>query len=74
LPISDVVVTGVPTPSYKVPTNLLRDGVVAINFSAFKNFEDNVKEKASIYVPAVGKVTIAMLERNLLRLYDYRNS
>ena len=45
-----------------------------INFSAFKNFEDNVKEKASIYVPAVGKVTIAMLERNLLRLYDYQSS
>ncbi|PKY15297.1 NAD(P)-binding protein [Rhizophagus irregularis] len=73
LPFSDVVVTGVPTPSYKVPTDLLRDGVVAINFSAFKNFNENIKEKASIYVPAVGKVTIAMLERNLLRLYDYHN-
>ncbi|GBB99438.1 hypothetical protein RclHR1_03520018 [Rhizophagus clarus] len=73
LPVSDVVVTGVPTPSYKVPTGSLRDGVIAINFSAFKNFEDNIKEKASIYVPAIGKVTIAMLERNLLRLYDYYN-
>ncbi|RIA86011.1 hypothetical protein C1645_741157 [Glomus cerebriforme] len=72
LPISDVLITGVPTPSYKVPTVLLRDGVVAINFSAFKNFEDNIKEKASIYIPTIGKVTIAMLERNLLRLYDYQ--
>ncbi|GBB91365.1 hypothetical protein RclHR1_01860019 [Rhizophagus clarus] len=70
LPISDVVITGVPTSSYKVPTVLLRNGVIAINFSAFKNFEDNVKEKASIYVPTVGKITIAMLERNLLKLYD----
>ncbi|CAI2174278.1 9938_t:CDS:2 [Funneliformis geosporum] len=73
VPISDVVITGVPTPSYKLPTALLRDGVIVINFSAFKNFEDNVREKASIYVPAVGKVTIAMLERNLLRLFDYKS-
>lgn len=27
-----------------------------------------MKEKASIYVPAIGKVTIAILLRNLLRL------
>ncbi|CAG8578638.1 3717_t:CDS:2 [Funneliformis mosseae] len=73
VPISDVVITGVPTPSYKLPTTLLREGVIVINFSAFKNFEDNVREKASIYVPAIGKVTIAMLERNLLRLFDYKS-
>ncbi|KAG9288073.1 hypothetical protein G9A89_017668 [Geosiphon pyriformis] len=71
IPLCDVVITGVPTKAYKLPTALLRDGVNAINFSAFKNFEDTVTEKASIYVPSVGKVTIAMLERNLLRLYDY---
>ncbi|CAG8558284.1 21383_t:CDS:2 [Cetraspora pellucida] len=53
IPISDVVITGVPSPSYKIPTSLLRDGVVAINFSTYKNFEDNVKEKASIYVPTI---------------------
>ena len=31
-----------------------------------KNFEGDVKDKASIYVPAIGKVTIVMLLRNLL--------
>ena len=31
-----------------------------------KNFESDVKEKASIYVSAIGKVTIVMLLRNLL--------
>ena len=31
-----------------------------------KNFEIDVKDKASIYVPAIGKVTIVMLLRNLL--------
>ncbi|CAG8770978.1 8371_t:CDS:2 [Dentiscutata erythropus] len=74
VPISDVVITGVPSPTYKLPTSLLRDGAIAINFSTCKNFEDNVKEKAGIYVPSIGKVTIAMLERNLLRLYDYQMS
>ncbi|KAJ1657200.1 Methylenetetrahydrofolate dehydrogenase [NAD(+)] [Dispira simplex] len=71
VPRSDVVITGVPTPNYKLSTKLLKDGVVAINFSTFKNFEEDVKERASIYVPSVGKVTVAMLQRNLLRLYDY---
>lgn len=67
LPLSDVVISGVPSPNYKVPTELIRDGAVCINFSSDKNFNGGeVKEKASIYVPAVGKVTIAVLLRNLL--------
>lgn len=32
----------------------------------YKNFEIDVKDKASIFVPAIGKVTIVMLLRNLL--------
>lgn len=70
---SDTVITGVPTPNYKLPTKLLRDGVVAINFSSFANFEDDIKSRASIFVPSVGKVTVAMLERNLLRLHDHQH-
>ena len=31
-----------------------------------ENFPPEVKEKASIYVPAIGKVTIVVLLRNLL--------
>ena len=31
-----------------------------------QNFEASVKEKASIYVPSIGKVTIAILIRNLV--------
>ncbi|EFW99587.1 methylenetetrahydrofolate dehydrogenase [Grosmannia clavigera kw1407] len=69
LPLSDVVISGVPSESFKVPTELLREGVVCINFSSFRNFDGPaVKEKASIYVPSVGKVTIAVLLRNLVRL------
>lgn len=66
LPLSDVVISGVPGDKYKVPVNLLRDGAVCINFSSERNFSPEVKEKASIYVPAIGKVTIVVLLRNLL--------
>lgn len=66
LPISDVVISGVPGEKYKVPNHLLREGAVCINFSSERNFTPEVKEKASIYVPAIGKVTIVVLLRNLL--------
>ncbi|KAK5171554.1 hypothetical protein LTR04_001810 [Oleoguttula sp. CCFEE 6159] len=68
LPLSDVVVSGVPGSKFKVPVHLVREGAVCINFSSEKNFDPGVKEKASIYVPAIGKVTIVVLLRNLLRL------
>lgn len=83
VPRSDVVVTGVPSPGYKFPTQLLkeyipppsnplsiradsRSGVVCINFSSEKNFSPDVKQKAAIYVPAIGKVTIVVLLRNII--------
>ncbi|KAL1902050.1 Methylenetetrahydrofolate dehydrogenase [NAD(+)] [Ceratocystis pirilliformis] len=69
LPLSDVIIGGVPVESYKIPTDLIREGAVCINFSSFRNFDGPaIKERASIYVPSVGKVTIAMLLRNLVRL------
>lgn len=69
LPLSDVVISGVPGEKYKVPVELLREGAVCINFSSERNFDSGkVKEKASIYVPAIGKVTIVVLLRNLLRI------
>jgi len=69
-PKCDVIITGVPSQSYKFPTRLVRDGAVCICFSSFKNFQDDVQERASIYVPSIGKVTIAMLCRNQLRLIE----
>ncbi|KAJ2848360.1 Methylenetetrahydrofolate dehydrogenase [NAD(+)] [Coemansia brasiliensis] len=73
IPQCDVVITGVPTPAYKMPTKLLKPGVVAVNFASVRNFEPEVKEVASIYVPSVGKVTVSMLQRNLLRLFNYQH-
>jgi methylenetetrahydrofolate dehydrogenase (NAD+) len=45
LSISDVVVSGVPSPEYQVPTEHLKDGVVAVNFSSEKNFQPDIKDK-----------------------------
>ncbi|KAH6682121.1 methylenetetrahydrofolate dehydrogenase [Plectosphaerella plurivora] len=73
LPLSDVIIGGVPVESYKIPIELIREGAVCINFSSYRNFDGPaVKEKASIYVPSVGKVTIAVLLRNLVRLIANR--
>ncbi|KAI0252019.1 NAD-P-binding protein [Lactifluus subvellereus] len=73
LALSDVVVSAVPSATYKVPTAALKDGCVCVNVAADKNFEADVRDKASLYIPAVGKVTILMLLRNLLRLLQYQD-
>lgn len=65
---ADVVVSGVPVKSFQIAAASLKKGVIAVNISQFQNFGDGVEELGSL-VPAVGKVTIAMLERNLLRLH-----
>lgn len=65
LAISDVVISAVPVESYKVPTKALKDGCVCVNVAGEKNFEADVRDRASIYVPSVGMMTIAMLQRNL---------
>ncbi|KAJ3339836.1 hypothetical protein HDU93_007721 [Gonapodya sp. JEL0774] len=72
LPLCDVVISGVPSQTYKIPTALLKEGVVAINFSSAENFESSVVDRASFYVGSVGKVTVAMLERNLVRSVEYQ--
>ncbi|KAB2572560.1 Tetrahydrofolate dehydrogenase/cyclohydrolase [Lasiodiplodia theobromae] len=74
LPLSDVVISGVPGDKFKVPVHLLREGAVCINFSSEKNFPPEVKQKASIYVPAIGKCTIAVLLRNLLRIVQNKSA
>ncbi|PKI85334.1 methylenetetrahydrofolate dehydrogenase (NAD(+)) [Malassezia vespertilionis] len=64
--VSDVVIGGVPSASYKVPTAWIKEGATCVNFSSEKNFESNVRSRAAQYLPAIGKMTVAMLQRNLL--------
>ena len=47
LALSDVVISAVPSASYKVETVILKDGCVCVNVSSEKNFEKDVREKVS---------------------------
>mmetsp|Transcript_49761 Transcript_49761/g.92087 ORF Transcript_49761/g.92087 Transcript_49761/m.92087 type:complete len:189 (-) Transcript_49761:201-767(-) len=69
---SSVVITGVPTKSYRLPTEWVREGTTVVNVASFKNVDEALllKIPGVTYVPMVGKVTVAMLERNLMRLFE----
>lgn len=45
LALSDVVISAVPSPNYKVKTEWLKDGCLCLNVAAHKNFEKDVREK-----------------------------
>jgi len=63
-----IVVSGVPSADFCIDASLVKPGALAINFSQKNNFGEGIEEVAT-FVQAIGKVTIAMLERNLLRLH-----
>lgn len=70
---SDVVILGVPTSNYKMDPSWVKEGAIVVNVAFFKNIDEEelLSTRPGVrYVPAVGKVTIAMLERNLMRLYQ----
>ncbi|TXT13032.1 hypothetical protein VHUM_01433 [Vanrija humicola] len=61
---SDIVVTAVPGASFKVPTAALRPGAICIDLSELGNFEADVRDRAGIFAPRLGSVTILMLKVN----------
>ncbi len=69
---SSIVVTGVPTKAYRLPTEWIQPNTTVVNVSSFKNVDEEslLKVPGVVYVPLVGKVTVAMLERNLVRLFE----
>mmetsp|Transcript_24416 Transcript_24416/g.43737 ORF Transcript_24416/g.43737 Transcript_24416/m.43737 type:complete len:368 (-) Transcript_24416:290-1393(-) len=68
---SNTVVTGVPTKNYRLPSEWIQPNTTVVNVASFKNVnEDEILQIEGVqYVPMVGKVTVAMLERNLMRLF-----
>ncbi|PSR93812.1 hypothetical protein PHLCEN_2v4707 [Hermanssonia centrifuga] len=49
---SDVIVSAVPSASYKVKTEWLKDGCICLNVAADKNFDKDVREKVtSPFIP-----------------------
>lgn len=74
--MSDVVVTGVPVKAYKLNTSWIKPNTFVVNVASFKNVDEEelLKIDGVKYVAQVGKVTVAMLERNLLRLHKQYHS
>ena len=64
--------TGVPTKAYRLPTEWVQPNTTLVNVASFKNVDEEslLKIPGVVYVPMVGKVTVAMLEHNLMRLYE----
>lgn len=64
--------TGVPTKAYRLPSEWVQPNTTVVNVSSFKNVDEEslLKIPGVVYVPLVGKVTVAMLERNLVRLFE----
>jgi hypothetical protein len=73
---SSIVITGVPTKKYRLPTEWIQPNTTVVNVASFKNVDEEslLKVPGVVYVPMVGKVTVAMLERNLMRLYEQFHS
>ena len=68
LATADIVVSGVPAKGFSIAAAALRAGAICINVSQHMNFGEGVDAKCAL-VPAMGKVTISMLARNLIRLH-----
>ena len=68
---SDIVITGVPSKNFeKISADELKPGAICLNFSSVQNFERDAKEAASLFIPRVGTMTVAMCMRNALQLYQ----
>ncbi len=73
LAAADIVITGVPSRSFPlVSAREIKAGAVCLNFSTLKNFDTDVVDKASAWIPRVGPMTVTMALRNTLRLYTGR--
>mmetsp|Transcript_5164 Transcript_5164/g.9783 ORF Transcript_5164/g.9783 Transcript_5164/m.9783 type:complete len:336 (+) Transcript_5164:102-1109(+) len=68
---ADIVILGVPSESYKLDASLVKENAVVINVSTYKNIDEKalLAQRPGVrYMGQIGKVTVAMLERNLMRL------
>jgi methylenetetrahydrofolate dehydrogenase (NADP+)/methenyltetrahydrofolate cyclohydrolase len=57
----DIVITGVPSRDFPlVSADEVRTGAVCLNFSTVKNFADDIEEKASVFIPRIGPMTVCL--------------
>jgi methylenetetrahydrofolate dehydrogenase (NADP+)/methenyltetrahydrofolate cyclohydrolase len=68
---ADIVITGVPSEAFPlIRPEEFRPETICLNFSHLKNFTPEAAEKARIFIPRVGPMTVTMALRNTLRLYS----
>ena len=67
--MADVIISAVPSADFDtIRGDEIKAGAICVNVAEHANFEDSVLERASVFVPRVGPLTIAMATRNLTRL------
>lgn len=73
LAVADVVISAVPSRDFRlVRGDEIREGAICVDVAEYTNFDRSVLERASVFVPRVGPLTIAMATRNLTRLVPVR--
>lgn len=70
---SSIVVTGVPSPDFCLDSESVSPGSTVVNVSGFSNIcEESLLERPDVKViPSIGRVTVAALEQNLVRLHQH---
>lgn len=75
---SNVIVTAVPSSTFKIPTSWIQPGSKVINVASEPNIdEEELSHVPDVtYIPQIGKVTVALLEQNLVTLHKlyHRNN
>jgi 5,10-methylene-tetrahydrofolate dehydrogenase/methenyl tetrahydrofolate cyclohydrolase len=70
---ADVVISAVPSVAFdRVRGDEIREGAICVDVAEHTNFDESVMRRASVFVPRVGPLTIAMATRNLTRLVAMR--
>ena len=71
---SSILVTAVPSSTYKVPTEWIQADTIVVNVASEPNFnEEEIIDIPGIkYFPQIGKVTVSLLEHNLMTLHQHQ--
>lgn len=73
---SSIIITAVPSNTFRIPSSWIQPNSIVINVSFFDNVDqESIYNVPNInYVPCIGKVTIAVLEHNLIKLHSKYHS
>ena len=69
---SSVVVSGVPSEEFKLPVGWIQQGSTVINVASEANVDEEAVKMVSdvFYIPQIGRITVALLEHNLVLLHQ----